>query len=130
MAGDQGAAEGGGPVKDVETRIKEALDGFGIPVEKGLLYARARDLPPRYFAFSVSRYGDDFGDDGPGCERCLVSVHYFAPLAENLTERVRRVKKALLAAGFTWPSSVDASDQDGQHIVFDCEAPEEVGDDG
>ena len=24
-------------------------------------------------------------------------------------------------AGFTWPECTDASDQDGQHYVFECE---------
>lgn len=129
MAGDQGAAEGGGRVS-VENRIKAALAPFGDPVEKSLLYAAARDLPPRYYTFSCSSFGADFGDDEPGCERWLVNVHFFAPLKGNYTQQVKETKKALFRAGFTWPSMVDAGDKEGQHIVFECEIAEEVELDG
>lgn len=121
MAGDQGPAEGGGAVS-VEERIVAALAPFGDPVEASLLYAAAQDRPGRYYTFQCASYGADFGDDAPGCERWAVTVHYFAPHCnEDIPGRVRRTKQALFDAGFTWPSCVDASDQDGQHRVFECE---------
>ena len=105
----------------VEEKIIAALAPFGDPVEKSLLYAAAQDLPPRYYTFSCSSFGADFGDDEPGHERWLVTVHYFAPLYnEDVPGRVKKAKRALYRAGFTWPSTVDASDQEGQHIVFEC----------
>lgn len=107
-----------------------ALAPFGDPVEKSLLYAAAQDLPRQYYTFSCSSSGADFGDDAPGCERWMVSVHLFAPLNGNLSRRVKQTKQALFRAGFTWPHSTDASDQEGQHIVFDCEIEEEVEPDG
>lgn len=110
----------------IEARINDALTPFGDPVEKGLLYASADKRPPRYYTFSVNRLGDDFADDGPGCERCMISVHLFVPLAENIIERVKKTKKALFDAGFTWPDTTDASDKDGQHIVFECEDLEDI----
>lgn len=125
MAGTQGPEKGGGAVS-VESRIAAALAPFGDPVEAALLYASAQDLPPRYYTFSCSSSGDDFGDDEPGCERWMVSVHFFAPLDENVVKRVRKTKLALFQAGFTWPHCEDASDQDGRHFVFECEAVEEV----
>ncbi|MDE7261954.1 MAG: hypothetical protein K2N78_07870 [Oscillospiraceae bacterium] len=115
----------------VEEKIVSALAPFGDPVDASLLYAAAQDLPERYYTFACSSFGDDFGDDEPGCERWLVTVHYFAPLCnEDIAGRVKKTKRALHRAGFTWPSSVDASDQDGRHIVFECEAAEEVDVDG
>ena len=114
----------------VEAKIVAALAPFGDPVEKSLLYAAASELPPQYYTFSCSSFGADFGDDEPGCERWLVNVHFFAPLDGNITRRVKKTKKALFQAGFTWPSAVDASDQVGQHIVFECEIVEEVDLDG
>ncbi len=105
----------------VEAQVKGALDVFGDPVEKSLLYAAASAYPPRYYTFSCDSLGDDYGDDGPGCERWLVSVHLFAPLCEDCTHRVRETQRALSAAGFTWPGVVDVTDQDGQHYVFECE---------
>lgn len=120
MAGGEGAAEGGGAVS-VEARVKAALDPFGDPVEKSQLYAAAGSRPPRYYTFSCESFGDDYGDDEPGCERWLVSVHLFAPLTENCVARVRETKRALSAAGFTWPHCTDATGQDGQHYVLECE---------
>lgn len=110
----------------VEAQIKEALDPFGVPVEKSLLYAAAGKRPPRYYTFSCESFGDGFGDDEPGCERWLVSVHLFAPLGQSCLRQVRETKRALFAAGFTWPRCVDATDQDGQHYVFECERAEPI----
>ena len=66
-------------------------------------------------------FGDAYGDDEPGWERWLAQVHLFAPPADNCIRRAAQTKRALFAAGFTWPSMVDASDEDGQHYVFECE---------
>ena len=114
----------------VEARITAALGSFGDPVEKSLLYAAATDLPPRYYTFACSSQGGDWADDEPGCELWQVNVHFFAPLDGNYTRRVRQTKLALHQAGFTWPRCYDASDQEGQHFVFECEIAEEVEADG
>lgn len=108
----------------VEARVKAALDVFGDPVEKSVLYVAADAV--RYYTFSCRSFGAAFGDDAPGCERWLVTVHLFASLAENCIQRVMRTKQALLAAGFTWPQYTDATDQDGQHHVFECETAEPI----
>lgn len=106
----------------VEERIVAALAPFGDPVEASLLCAAAQDRPSRYYTFQCSSYGADFGDDAPGCEWWAVTVHYFAPHCnEDVPGRIRATKQALFDAGFTWPSCVDAGDQDGQHRVFECE---------
>ena len=110
----------------VEARIKAALDVFGDPVEKSLFSAQPAELPPRYYTFVCNSFGDDFGDDRPGHERWLVSVHFFAPLGRNWNQRARETKRALFEAGFTWPRFTDATDQDGQHFVFECETAEAV----
>ena len=117
--------ETGGAVS-VEARVKAALDGFGDPVEKSLLHAAAGEYPPRYYTFQCNSIGADFGDDAPGCERWLVSVHLFAPLCEDCVGRARATRQALFAAGFTWPRMVDATDQDGQHYVFECATAEGI----
>lgn len=112
----------------VEARIKSALDGFGDPVEKSMLDAAARWAPARYYTFSCRTSGAAFGDNAPSCERVLVSVHLFAPLNMNCIQRVKETKRALSAAGCTWPEVVDATDQDGQHYVFECETVDDIGD--
>ena len=103
----------------VEARITAALGSFGDPVEKS-----------RYYTFACSSQGEDWADDEPGFELWQVNVHFFAPLDGNYTRRVRQTKLALHQAGFTWPRCYDASDQEGQHFVFECEIAEEVDPDG
>lgn len=121
--------ENGGTMS-VEARIKAALDPFGDPVEKSLLYAAANKRPRRYYTFIVQSFGDAYGDDEPGCERWLAQVHLFAPLADDCTLRAAQTKKALFAAGFTWPRCTDATGQDGQHYVLECEAVDFIGEEG
>lgn len=111
---------------NVGARVMAALDVFGDPVEKSLLYAAANKRPSRYYTFTCDSVGDDFGDNRPGHERWLVGVHLFAPLSENCVRRVQETKQVLFAAGFTWPRLVDATDEDGQHYVFECETVEGV----
>lgn len=86
-----------------------------------------------YCVFNYFTLGDDYGDDNPGHERYLVQIHLFFPLPTNSLSTIKQTKRALADAGFTWPSTTDASDEDGQHIVLECEYAKEVdldGDDG
>ncbi len=82
----------------VEAEVKAALDVFGDPVEKSVLYAAAGERPARYYTFSCDSMGDDFGDDGPGAEVWLVQVHLFAPLGENCIRRGRPSGRCLRRA--------------------------------
>ena len=115
-----------GSVMNIDARVKVALDVFGDPVGKSVLDTAFKEHPARYYTFVCDSFGDDWGDDTPGCERCSVSIHFFAPLNENCIQRIRATKQALFAAGFTWPRVVDATDQNGQHYVLECEGIQEV----
>lgn len=110
----------------VDEKIRNALLPFGDPV-KNTVYIGDKK---RYFTFQYSSFGGDFGDDAPSHEKYLVQVHFFAPLSENVTKRVRAVKQALASAGFTWPEVTNADDEDGRHRVFECETAAEVDLDG
>lgn len=110
----------------VDKRIRDALLPLGLPVENSVYQGTAKS----YFVFNYQSLGADFGDDGPAHERFLVQVHLFAPLGENVTGRVREAKRALCAAGFTWPEVTNADDADGRHRVLECELAEGVECDG
>lgn len=80
-----------------------------------------------YCTFNYSEIPDAFGDESPGAIRYLVQLHYFCPnigkdgLYFNPYAKKKRLKNALLNAGFTYPSVTNASDADGQHIIFETE---------
>lgn len=117
----------------VEEKITAALAGFGLDVSNGVSF---EGLAP-YFTFNCATVPADFGDDAPGHELYLVQVHLFAPLNVNITALKRQVKRALYAAGFTWPSLTDATGSlsrrdrpEERHIVFECEISAEGAEDG
>ena len=80
-----------------------------------------------YFVFRLDSFPDDFADDEPQHDRCLVQLHLFAPFTLNSTQLRRQIRAAIHGAGFTYPSVVDASagvrTEDGteQHLVFEFE---------
>lgn len=80
-----------------------------------------------YITFGYNSLGADHGDDEPGHELFLVTVHLYAPAGMDTIERRRAIKKALSAAGTTWPSYTNASDKEGQHHIFECNLAREVG---
>ncbi len=88
------------------------------------------DEPKTYFVFNYSTFGTGYADDDPTGEVFIVQVHLFAPLAANLTSLKKRTKAALHGAGFTWPETVDASDEKSRHIVFEFQHVDGVDFDG
>lgn len=62
-----------------------------------------------------------FADSEPEASHYLVQVHWFLPHGVNPTIKRTQIRRALKAADFTYPSVVNASDNDGQHYVFECE---------
>ncbi len=80
-----------------------------------------------YITFGYTSIPADFGDDEPSHERFLISVHLFAPTGRNTVSLRRAIKEALAGVGTTWPTMTNATDKDGQHLVFECEMAEAVG---
>lgn len=116
MAGNQGKTQVPGEVT-VEARIVRALEVFGDPVENAV-HTGDED---RYYVFYVSRFGTLYADDEPNAENVKVQIHFFAPLGENIVGYIKDTKKALWDAGFLWPETIDATDKDGRHIVFETQ---------
>ena len=101
--------------------IKTALDSFSDPVVFGEYASEGATPPNRYYTFNYSSLGTDWADNAPGHERYLIQAHFFCAAAYRSVERVQATKQALFAAGLTWPDVVNASDETGQHWVFECE---------
>lgn len=106
----------------VDERIVNLLTPFGLDIDNGVSTSRE----DKYFVFNYSTVPNVFADDSPWFENYLVQVHLFAPLNENISELKVQVKRALLDAGFTWPSTTDASDENSRHIVFECNIVEHI----
>ena len=114
--------------------VVAALSGFKLPVAENIYEGTAAS----YFVYN---YADDIladaGDDDPQAYVASMQIHYICPLQQSYSDMKRRIRKALIDAGFTPPEVTDASDTADRtrHLVFECEmeniydlesAPEEV----
>lgn len=79
-----------------------------------------------YITFSFNSVPADFGDDEPGHEILLLSVHLFAPTGKNVLKKRGAIKKAFFKLTGSWPSETNASDKEGQHLVYEGELAREV----
>lgn len=75
-----------------------------------------------YIVFSYTEIPALDADGRPGALRYLLSISWYLPWGVNPREKKRQIAEELWAAGCTYPSVVDASDEDGQHYIFECEA--------
>lgn len=110
----------------INQRIRGALAGLGLPAVPNV-DTKKRD---RCFTFNYDLLPIGFADNCPSSYKALIQVHLFLPLKEDPLVLKERTILALAAVGFTWPEVVDASDDEAQHFVFECEALEEVKHDG
>lgn len=101
--------------------INEMIITALSPVEWLVAPDVKEDKAKKYFTFNYTSIPILFGDDAPGMERYLVQVHLFCPDNFDSVQIRRRAKKLLFAYGFTYPAVFDASDEDGQHWVLECE---------
>ena len=103
----------------VNERIIQALSPFGLKVVPDF-YGEGDE---EYFTFN---YADDravnFADNKPINVIAYMQIHYFCPVKKDYLHLKREVRKALLEAGFTYPSVTDAtvSGDDERHLVFEC----------
>ena len=74
-----------------------------------------------YCEFNYSESPELFGDDAPGAMRYLCQVHLYAPASVDTVQLRKDLRRAIHAAGFTYPNVEDASDEDGQHFVCELE---------
>lgn len=80
-----------------------------------------------YFTFDYMVSPVHYGNNAPLYELYDVNIDLFAPEKMNTLALRRQVRDLLERAGFTRPSEVNASDNDGQHYIFECEVAEWIG---
>lgn len=108
----------------IDATIRNAITPI-VPVVKPNIYTGSET---EYCVFNYSELPTGFGDNAPHAIRYLVQLHWFAPwraengVAINPNVKKKQIKQALLNADFTYPSTTNASDGEGQHFVFEFEA--------
>ena len=108
----------------VNKRIINALSPLGIPVTADFF----GDGKAEYITFNyVTDKGALYADNEPVADVAEMQVHYFLPTTKNYLENKKKIRKALLAAGFTWPdvTVLTEPDQKTRHLTFECEIENE-----
>lgn len=108
----------------VEKRLNDALLTLGYPVYNGVAYGKDEV----YFVMNLATVPTYYADDTAEFERWLGMVNLYAPLSMNIVTLKRDTKRAIHDAGFTWPATEDASNEEERHIVFEFEDAEEADD--
>jgi len=104
--------------------IINALSEFGYPVEPDIYKGKEK----RYITFNYAGdRGTWFADNEPSCVLVDMQIHYFLPLKENYLFDRRKIREALLKAGFTCPAITNLTEKDNsiRHLVFECQTTEE-----
>lgn len=80
-------------------------------------------VPEEYCTFLYDLVPEGLGDNAATLSRALVSLHYFAPLRASTLAKRKALRQAIEAEeSFSFPGVENASDQTGQHFVFEFEA--------
>lgn len=101
----------------VDSKLQTALTPLGVPVSPNLYQGEAIE----YITTNYNTLPEVFADRAPNAARYIVQVHYMLPTGKNPNSMIGQISSALWSAGFTWPSVVNAADDDGQHYVLECE---------
>lgn len=113
-------------VISVDKRLKSALNPLGYEVAKNIY----QGSDATYIVFNYNTIPAHHGDDEPEFDRYLIQVHLFAPVSFKAGPVVKQIKFALRDAGFVYPTTEQAGDETGQHVVIETEWAEGIdGDD-
>lgn len=97
-----------------------------------LLVTEADETPPEeYCTFDYTQTAGLAGDDGTDIGIARVQLHYLAPLKASTVARRRALGAAIEAVDeFSIPTVTPATDEFGQHYVFEFDALTDEDDDG
>ena len=101
----------------LEAMLREAVLPI-VPICEPELYEGEAE---EYCTFNATEIPEGFGDNGPRAIRYLFQLHWFLPRGKRPMKTKRELCRAVLEAGFTYPSVENASDQDSQHFVLEFE---------
>ena len=97
-----------------------------------LLVTEADETPPEeYCTFDYTQTAGLAGDDGTDVGLARVQLHYLAPLKASTVAKRRALTAAIEETDeFSIPTISPATDELGQHYVFEFDALTEAEDDG
>lgn len=101
----------------------QALSPVGLPVYPDTYTGQDAE----YLVFNFDATPILFGDGKPVYLQYLIQVHLFAPHRMDEIAHRESVVNSLFVADFTYPAEENASDEEGQHFVYECKYLEYLG---
>jgi len=100
-------------------QIIQALRPFGLKIADGLY--EGTDNEYFYFVLADDR-AEDMGDDEPLAYVSYVQINYVCPWSKSYSDMKRRIRAALVQAGFSAPEVSDLSEPKDRirRLVFEC----------
>ena len=99
----------------INARIKSAVEPI-VPVCVPDTYTGEAEI---YCTFNGNATPVGFGDNRPRARLWSMQLHYFCPAGHNSLATRLELCRAMNAAGFTYPTEENASDEDGQHYALE-----------
>lgn len=104
-------------------KIINAIKRFGYPYEPDIYTGEAE----RYFTYNYAAdEGTLFGDNGAGSAIVSVQIHFFLPADDNFIKIKNQIRSELEKQGFTFPEITVIRENKMRHIIFECDAEEEL----
>lgn len=98
-------------------RIIAALSPAGLPVYPDIYPGKESS----YYTFHYDLLPRQPADNRPLFYLALIQVHLHAPLKQDTVSLRGQTVRLLTGNGFLWPEIVNATDENGQHFVFETE---------
>lgn len=73
-----------------------------------------------YCVFNYTESPGVFGDDEPQAVNYATQLHLYLPTGRTPIQLKRRLRRAMLDAGFIVGDFTNASDEEAQHYVLEC----------
>lgn len=77
---------------------------------------------PEYIEYSMTDIPVFFGDNEPEFIRHMITIKWYSPKNENPNPKKKQICRAISAAGMTYPTVTDLSDDVGRCFAFETEA--------
>ena len=108
----------------VNKKIINALQFLRIPITADFFGGGKEE----YITFNyVTDSGEVYADNELTEDVVSLQIHYFLPSDRNYLENKRKIRKALMEAGCTYPDVTIIMEPDNKtrHLIFECEIENE-----
>lgn len=102
----------------IQSELREALLPIVPEIEPDVYAGNAEE----YMTISITEIPVFFGDGEPRGIRCLITVRWYFPFGMSPTDKKRRIRRAMVEAGTTYPTVTPLDDGVGRCFAFEAEA--------